>query len=182
MKNLIFASMICTLSFNASADCINAYQVKAEKRAESNSKIKSTAGWVGIGSTVVTPLALASGSIIGGAVAGTLVTGIAAVYQCGDREDNCYRLFKPTEKNTYYKVLRAIEAAEAGEVSKELRSALDKKISLESFSDEERKIMEAKIVKFIANENNNNNLCKKQDRKFELLNFRGFVDKVVEQI
>lgn len=183
MKNLMFAALISILSFNTFADCTKAYEVKAEKRARSNSSLSSAAAWVGIVGVVATPLGLVTGSFVVGAASGVVLTTKGALLQRADNHpEGFFRLFKPTKNNTYYKVLRSIEDAKMGHLNSDLVIQLDRKVALNSFSDEELKAIGAKIIQYITEENMNQNLCKNENNKFKLLNFNRFVDKVAEQI
>lgn len=169
-----------TLTLNAFADCKNAYEIKAEKRAKSNSIIKTTAVYVGAASAfAANGIALAGpGGAAFGAVGGLAVGGIFGTVGFSDDP----LLFKPTDKNTFYKVLRAIEAAERNVVSSEVAEALDKKISLNSLSDFQQTEVKQQVIKLINEMNKDQTLCLNEDKKVKLKNFNKLINILAEKI
>lgn len=161
-------------------DCSNAYEKKAIKRAKSNRTLKNigmVAGTVAITvgtGGVVGPL-LGAGA---NGAAGTIAT--AGIFG-GSASIATIKLWaEPTEKNNYYKILRGIEASKIDAFTYDLYDVFNKKLDLESYSDQEAKAIEAKIVAKIKLENSKGTFCPVTKNGVKVMNLRTFVKTILK--
>lgn len=177
MKKMLVCFLAATLSLPTLADCTNAYEIKAQKRAHVNKVLKRAGVITAIGGATLggSVLLLASG---GAAVVGVpfvLLIGSGATVQYADD-------IEKTDENTYFKGLASIEAAKKGSIPYVLLDRLDKKMSYYSMSDFEQKKIDRKIIKIILKSNRSKDFCKKPNGSIKPMNFRKFVKLIAKKL
>jgi hypothetical protein len=174
MKKLMIVALMTALSFNTFADCKNAYEMKAVKRAKSNNTLLKAGSITSAAAlTGVAVLATGGGVFLAAGTGGFFTMATAGIVL--DQE--------PTKDNNYYKVLEAIKSAEKNQVSNDLMTKLNKKMSFDYYSDFEQAEIKKEVVNFINEMNTSKQICGvKENGKFNLLNFNQFSKLIIENI
>lgn len=177
MKRLTVIIMAFAFNMNLMADCSNAYQIKANKRAKTNRTLKkATTMVVGGGATA----ALVAVTVASGGAAMVAGAPIALIVGTGFT-DEIFSSVSATRNNNYYKALKVIQAAEKGAVPQILLEKLDKKMSYYSYSDYEQQEMNKEIVKIIKEANESKKLCTKNG-KIKPMNFNKLARYVRDEL
>lgn len=166
MKKIIFCVLAIALNLNAFADCTNAYQVKANKRAKFN-KVLNQAGIIAIG----------AGATIGGTVAlittgGAAIVAAPVILSMGSSMTGAFASEVETKKgNTFFKSLAVIESAKNSELPLVLIDKLDKIMSYKSLSNAEQADLKEQIIEIVLRENSSKGLCLNSNGKIKPMNF-----------
>tara|TARA_R110000868_G_scaffold258137_18_gene515482 strand:- start:2830 stop:3366 length:537 start_codon:yes stop_codon:yes gene_type:complete len=169
MKRLL-AGLLLVTAIPALADCTNAYEVRAQKRAKVN-KVLKQAGVIAVlgGGTVAASLALL-------ATGGAAIVATPIIFSSGSALTGFVTAdVEETRSNTFFKVLASIEGAKHSVLPHILLERLDRKMALYSLSDEEQAQTRRKVIDIIVEANASKELCTKANGKIKTMNFRKFV-------
>lgn len=172
MKKFLIGVLLLSFSFSTFADCTNAYEIKAQRRAVVNKNWKK-AGIIAVG----------AGAAVGGIVGISVLGGLAwiasplVITVPGALTTEFQGDVKSTRTNTYFKSLASIEAAKSEIIPIELIDKLDKKMNFYSLSHEQQVAAKRDIVDIIKEGNSSGKLCFNKN-KVRVLNFRKFVKYV----
>jgi len=172
---LLFATTV------VKADCSRAYNEKAWGRADVMHTFK-IAGTIGViaGATAVGAIALAATG--GTALVAIPVLGVAGLGLGFEFVPNV--IDSETKKtNTYFQSLAVIEGAKRNVLTLEFLNRIDRKIKLYSYSLDEQKKIEDRIIKIILESNEKKLICRGNTRgKAKVLNLKGLTRYTVKQL
>jgi hypothetical protein len=187
----IFSALLLTITtttipLNAQADCINAYETKAQQRAElkyilNTTGVVTAAVAIAAAGAIVSPIVFLpiAGSIdakfliVAGFLGGPAIGGNILEHALPHKNNN----------NQFFKALAALEGAKNGMVSTDMLARINKKIDLKSYSDEQQAKAAEIIVKTLNDGNSNETYCPMNDKgKIKVMKYNKMIDQVVANI
>ena len=175
---------LLTLS-SAFADCKNAYEIKAQARAELIKDFKK-AGAI-TGTVVISATTLATMAVIFVAAPGPGWFAIPPVLFGGSQAEMYLmeknREVRANKLNTYYKALGTITAAEQGSLPAQLLIDLNNKINLKSMENEDQEKVLLDVVEIIKTGNEDELFCKKNGKgKFKIFTYKKLLKHIISEI
>lgn len=144
-------------TFSAFANCINAYELKAEKRMMSNHGLVTAA---------------------------TFLVFPFNVMMTDDGADGDGRIVRvaPFENNTYKQSLDMIKAAIKDELSQKFSNKLERKLALNAYNDTYIVETKRRAISNIKKLNEEGKICSVENGKVSVLSFRELSNLVIENI
>lgn len=177
MKGLVLGLLVSLLSSQAFGDCVNAYEVKAKKRARVFRNLEKVSYVALGGALAVTSVSLlmATNSVL---VFAAPITGAGFIgMSVGAIKDTPLRT-----TNTYYKALDVLEALEFDGLPARFVNDLDKKIDLYSYSDREQEEILRDAVEILKEANADESLCRTSNGKFRPFKYNKIVSLVAKEL
>ena len=190
MKTIYVFAMVLLMALasyqSASADCFNAYTVKAKHRSESIRKLKKagliTAGaLVGVTGVVVLPFFIIPATLgLGTNAIGLGITSFLFTTPMSIGLFSAANHIWYADHNQYFKALAALRGAAAGLISADLYESINRRIDLDSYSDERRlKTVNAILAKINAS-NQSELLCSVDNKgHVHVMKYTKFVDYIL---
>jgi hypothetical protein len=186
MKRFISVALLTVMTATSVfADCTNAYEVKARARAELVKDIKKTGAISG--AVVISAATLATLPVVFVFLAGPGWFLIPPIAFAGVEGTNAFLDVKDgiraNNYNNYYKALASITAAKGGSLPKVLIQDLNKKLNLESLSEEDQANALKNAISIINQGNQNQLFCqRKENGKYKIFTYKKMVNHIAEEL
>ncbi len=186
MKKLIAAALLTLFTVTSTfADCRNAYEVKAQARAELIKDVKKVGAISGV--VVVSAATLAAMAVEFVIAPGpswflippTGFGGAEAILALLEVSDGA----RPDKFNAYYQAIGTITAARSGALPKQMINDLNDKINLDSLPKQERAETLQNAVKIIIDGNKSNLFCQRSDRgHYKIYSYKKILKHVINEL